>query len=76
MKSNITISVEKELLQRARILAAKQSTSISRLLSDELSSIVDRNANYERAKRKALALLNKGFHFGGKPASREELHER
>jgi len=76
MKQNITLSLEKDLLQKARILAAKKSTSISRLLADELAGMVKKSEQYERAKRKALVDLQQGYHLGGKPASREELHER
>ncbi len=76
MKQNITLSLEKDLLQEARILAVKKATSVSRLLSDELTNIVKKSQQYERARKKALADLKKGYHLGGKPASREELHGR
>lgn len=76
MKQNITVSIDKELIQKARVLAAKKSISISRLLSEELSGIITRNENYARARTKALAELKTGYHLGGQPATREELHER
>ena len=76
MKQNITLSLEKDLLRKARILAAKKSTSISRLIADELASIVQKTEQYERAKRQALVDLQQGYHLGGQPAAREELHER
>lgn len=76
MKQNITISIDKELIQKARVLAAKKSISISRLLSEKLADILTRNENYERAKIKALAELKTGFHLSGRMAAREELHER
>lgn len=76
MKQNITLSLDKELLQRLRIIAAKRSTSVSGMLSDELCRIVERSEQYERAKRQALATLDTGFHLGGTPATREALHER
>lgn len=76
MKQNITLSIDKELIRKARILAAKKSVSISRLLSDELTEIVLQNENYERARTKAIAELTNGYHLGGSPATRDELHER
>ena len=76
MKQNITISMDKELLQKARVLAAKKATSISRLLSDELTDIIRQNENYERARTKSLADLEGGYHLGGLHATRDELHER
>ncbi len=46
------------------------------MLSDELRAIVDRNTQYQDARRRALAMLDKGLHLGGTPASRDKLHER
>jgi len=77
MKQNITLSLEKDLIKKAKMLSAKRQTSISQMLSQELKKIVKDTEDYERAKRSALAHLRMGFHMGGKIiASREELHER
>jgi len=76
MKQNITVSIDKVLMQKARVLAAKRSISISRLLSEELAEIIARQENYERARDDAFAKLKVGYHLGGRPASRDELHER
>jgi hypothetical protein len=77
MKQNVTISLERELIKRAKIIAAKRNTSISGLLSQELHRIIEVAERYERAKAQALADLRTGFHLGGRiRASREELHER
>jgi hypothetical protein len=77
MKQNITLSLDKDLIKKAKILAAQRQTSISRMLSDELQKIIADSKEYDRAKRRALNHLNKGFHLGGKiTVSREELHER
>ncbi len=76
MKQNITLSLEKDLIQKARILAAKRSVSVSRLLSDELARLVQEADSFEKAKQAALNDLEKGYYLGGKPAKREDLHER
>ena len=77
MKQNITLSLDKDLIKKAKILAAQRQTSISRMLSEELQKIIADSQEYEWAKRRALNHLNKGFHFGGKvTVSREDLHER
>lgn len=76
MKQNITLSLDKDLLTRVRILAARRSTSVSRLLADELAEMVEEAEHYERSRRQALAALDRGYHLGGQPASREALHER
>ncbi len=77
MKQNITLSVEQNLLRRARALAAQRGTSISGLLAAELERLVNNAQEYERARTRALARMESGYHLGGgKLPSREELHER
>jgi len=77
MKQNITLSINKDLIRKAKILAAQKQTSISGMLSQELQKIIDDSEEYELFKRKALININQGFHSGGKiTVSREELHER
>jgi hypothetical protein len=77
MKQNITLSLDKELIKKARIIAAQKETSITRMLAEELKQLVDKEEKYRRAKIKAIVQLNTGFHLGGEIiATREELHER
>jgi hypothetical protein len=77
MKQNITISVEKSLVRKARVLAAQRGASISAMLAQELTRIADRESEYELARRRALARLSAPFRLGGqKPLPREALHDR
>ncbi len=77
MKQNITLSIDRELIKRARVLAAHRRTSISLILSEELEKLVEDSKKYELAKKKALNYVEQGFHLGGGiTASRGELHER
>jgi hypothetical protein len=67
MKQNITLSIDKELIKNARVLAAQRQTSVSRMLSEELQKLIEDSNKYELAKK----------HLGGEiTVSREELHER
>ena len=76
-KQNVTISLSRQVLRKAKILAARRETSISRLLAHQIEVLVGQEEAYERAERQALALLDKGFRMGGViSATREELHER
>ena len=76
-KQNVTISISPETVRKARILAARRSTSISRLLAEQIELLVGAEEAWERSRRSALALLEQGFHLGGRiTASRDELHER
>jgi hypothetical protein len=76
-KQNVTISIRPELVRKARILAARRSTSISGLLAEQIELLVGADEAWEQAERSALALLDQGFHLGGRiTASRDEWHER
>jgi hypothetical protein len=76
-KQNVTISVSPETVRKARILAARRSTSISGLLAEQIEILIGTEEAYERSEQSALALLEKGFHLGGViTVSRDELHER
>ena len=74
---NITIRLDRRTVRRAKVLAAKQNTSISRLIARQIETLVGEDEAYEQAKRRALALLDRGLHLGGRiEASRDEWHER
>jgi hypothetical protein len=76
-KQNLTISISPDTVRKARILAARRSTSISSLVAEEIEKLVGAEEAWERSKRTALVLLEDGFHLGGRIAvSRDELHER
>jgi hypothetical protein len=77
MKTSITLKIESELLREARVLAAKEGTSISALMASRLEQIVREAKAYDRAHRRARARLRNGFDLGWRrPHSRDELHER
>ena len=76
MRQNLTVSLEKTLIRKLKVVAAQRSTSISGMLSDELRGIVEQDEQYEGARRRALALLDQGLHLGGVAMPRDELHER
>ncbi len=78
-RQNVTLSLPKDLLQKAKILAVKRNTSLSGLLSDFIAKITNEEEAYKIAQTRHLRLLEKGFDFGLKGEAswkREELHER
>lgn len=76
-RQNVTISLTAVSLQKARILAAKRSTSISGLLTEQLERLVNEDEAYESAHRAATDLMKHGLKLGGGPAlSRDEIHAR
>jgi hypothetical protein len=78
VRQNITLSLDKQTLLRAKVLAARRGTSISALVGEQIETLIERDETYERAKAQALAFLDKGFHLGGgSPVKdRAELHDR
>lgn len=77
MRPSITLTIDEELLDKVRVLAARRKRSVSALLRDELSRLVVEDEAYEAAKRAALERLGRGTHLGGGLLPpREELHER
>jgi hypothetical protein len=76
-KQNLTISLDREAIRKAKIIAARRSSSISGLLARQIEILIGEEEAYERAERQAMTLLDQGFHLGGAiPARRDELHER
>lgn len=77
MKQNITISLDKDLIQAGKMIAAQQGTSLNRMLRMELERIIRNLRQYDMAKQKAIAAMKAGFHSGmDRYPSRDELHER
>lgn len=78
-KQNVTLSLPKDILRKAKILAIEQETSLSGLLTRVLTETVEQHDRYESARTAQLALLEDGFDLGtgGQIAwEREALHER
>ena len=74
---NITLTLDKETLREARVLAAQRGLSVSAFLKRELAGLVERQRGYAKARDAALRRLRRGQSLGGgKLASREELHDR
>jgi hypothetical protein len=72
---NVTVTLEEKVARWARVEAARQDTSVSRLLADILKERMREKDSYERAMREALA--RKPFlKTDGQYLSREEVHDR
>ena len=76
-KQNLTIRLDRQTMQKAKILAAQRSASISELLTRQIEILTGKVEAYERAERQAMTLHDQGFQLGGvSRAGRDELHER
>ena len=78
-KQNVTLSIPKTLLKRAKIAAAGKEKSLSQFLSESLEEKVREETGYNSAKKRQLRLLKKGLHLGTQgrvKTTRDELHVR
>ncbi len=72
---NVTVTLEEAVARWARIEAARNDTSVSRLLGEILKERMLQNDAYQRAMRRALG--RKAFlKTDGRYLSREEAHDR
>lgn len=76
-RTNITLSLDSELVREAKVLAAQRGSSVSRLMSESLEELVRGEKAYDAARRRASRRLREASDLGWKrPASRDELHRR
>ena len=75
-KANLTLQLDEDVIKRAKILAARHGTSVSALVARELDGLVEREARYEEASRRALAIMAGATSRGRRSWRREQLHDR
>lgn len=78
-RQNVTLSLPKSLLKKAKVMAAKREKSLSQLMREAIEDRVKEDTGYKKAKERQLRLLKMGLNLGTKgnlTFSREELHAR
>ncbi|MFH1672496.1 MAG: ribbon-helix-helix protein, CopG family [Pseudomonadota bacterium] len=78
-RQNVTLSLPKSLLKKAKVIAATRDKSLSEFLRESLEEKVRDATGYKRARERQLKLLRKGLNLGTKgliTTTREELHAR
>ena len=73
---NITITLPKEVARWARIRAASNDISLSRMVAEMLRECMVQEEGYQAAKRAFLSRKAVDLRSGGSYPSRDELHER
>jgi len=75
--ANLTITVDDELLRRARVRALEQDTSVNAILREYLEAFAAAGATWEQATAAILQLSRRARSGrGAKRWTRDELHER
>ncbi|MEW6410737.1 MAG: DUF6364 family protein [Nitrospirota bacterium] len=78
-RQNVTLSLPKSLLKKAKVVAAKKEKSLSELLKEALEEKVREDIDYKNARQRQSRLLKMGLDLGTEghiTISREELHAR
>jgi hypothetical protein len=72
---NVTVTMEDEVADWARLEAARRNTSVSRLIGELLADKMRHDDAYERAMREELEFKSIGT-SDGPYLKRDEMHER
>lgn len=75
-KRNLTVELDDQVIRKAKIVAAKRGTSVSRLVAMEIEDLADDDVRYEEARERALKTLANAKPRGGRSWRREDLHQR
>lgn len=78
-RQNITLSIPRETLKKAKHLAVAKDQSLSGLLTNYIEDLVRKEEQYENACRQQLKLMEAGIDYGLQGTvswSREDTHER
>ena len=75
MAKNLTISVDEDLLKRARSLARKQGTSLNALLRGYLEVLVGEQPGEVVADELLILMHEHGGRSGGRKIGRDDLYE-
>ncbi len=75
---NITLAVEDDVLEKARIVAAERRTTVNAMVRDFLTEIATRDDRLAQARRELLDLMDRSAGDMGPDWrwSRDETHER
>jgi plasmid stability protein len=57
MRRNLTVQLDDELIQRAKVLAARRGTSVSGLVAEQIVKLTEADERYRRAQESALRVL-------------------
>jgi len=78
-RQNVTLSLPKSLLKKAKIIAASREKSLSELLRESLEEKVREANGYKKARQRQVKLLKEGLDLGTKGdirTTRDEIHDR
>ena len=76
MTKNVTLRMDEELLSELRHRAVDEKMSLSAWITATLKAMATPSHELQKARIGAIRRMEKGFHLGNNPLSREETHVR
>lgn len=73
---NVTVTMEDQVADWARMEAARRNTSVSRLIGELLAEKMRHDGAYERAMREAIEFKSFGYSGDGRFPTRDEIPGR
>lgn len=73
---NVTITLDEEVARWARVRAAIENTSVSKLVGEMLKEEMDREVSYDQAKKRYFFRKPGRISKSGKYPQRDELYDR
>lgn len=74
MKRNLTLTIDEDLLNKARIICQKRDTTLTKHVRTLLEELVQHDEEYKSAMNRVITLMNeRPIRVGEKTWSREEL---
>jgi hypothetical protein len=76
VKRNVTLQLDDEVIQNAKVQAARRGTSLSSLLAHYVTKMSAELERYEQARLHALEAMDQAADRGGVTWKREDLYDR
>jgi len=76
MTRNVTLRMDEALLGELRHRAVDARMSLSAWITATLKELAPPPREIEEVRLRAIKRMERGFHLGGKPMTRESLHAR
>ena len=68
--------MDERLLKKSRHAAVEEDKSLSEWVAAQIANALMNKEAFNSIKKSAIDLMEAGFELGGKPLSRDSVHER
>ena len=75
-KRNLTVQLDDDVIQQARVVAARRGTSVSQLVAHQIEELAEADQRYDQAWATARKAMAGASARGGRSWTREELYDR